>query len=391
MHLSRPQLATLILIKIAYAFFAVLVFARFTSLGDTQDYLTGEYIDRNNVASTAYLMSVIGNAVGKGGGFIISVGLSVTGIVYLLEKARLSARDTALTFMLTALPSFGVWTSVFSKEVFVLFSFCLCTGGLIEMVKRRRRFFSLAQLAGLALLTFMKPHYSLSIYLSLAGMWTYYAGCRRELMLALMIVILAVITGLCIRYVDEIYQYTQIMPLHFSQSGGSTRHNTFWLDEWDFFTYLPVGVPVAFIGPTLPEAFHSPKLIPSFIEGCLLFGFIAVNGRRAVFYRKQLNVMGLLLMLSFVLVLFLTHYPFGLFNPGSAVRYRSGFILPLCVFVLFLAARHRPLTADKTAVDQGITEDEQNAGEHEHGNRPHHRPGIDQSVTDYGRDQRYEN
>lgn len=343
MHTSRHQLFAIFLLKIAYAFFAVLVFSKFTSLGDTQDYLHGEHLNRNNIASTAYLMSFIGVTLGTWGGFILCLGLSVLGILYLLEKTRFSARNNALVMVLIALPSFGVWTSIFSKEVFVLFSFCLCTGGLIDLLTRRRRFFSLLQIAGLALLTFMKPHYSVSIYLSVAGILAYHAGFRKELMLALIVLMSVICVGLCIRYVDEIYQYTQIMPLHFSQSGGSTRHNTFWLDEWDFFTYLPIGVPMAFIGPTLPEAIHSLKLIPSSIEGHFLFGFILLNGWRAVFYGKQLNVMGLLLMMSFVLVLFLTHYPFGLFNPGSAIRYRSGFIFPLCVFVLFLATRNRPL------------------------------------------------
>lgn len=343
MHTSRHQFFAIFLLKIAYAFFAVFVFSKFTSLGDTQDYLHGEHLGRNNIASTAYLMSVIGVTLGTWGGFILCIGLSVSGIIYLLEKTRFSARNNALVIILIALPSFGVWTSIFSKEVFVLFSFCLCTGGLIDLLARRRRFFSLLQLVGLALLTFMKPHYSVSIYLSLAGILTYHAGFRKELMLVLMVLMTVTSVGLCIHYVDEIYQYTQIMPLHFSQSGGSTRLNTFWLDEWDFFTYLPIGVPMAFIGPMLPEAIHSLKLIPSLIEGHFLFGFILLNGWRAVFYGKQLNVMGLLMMMSFVLVLFLTHYPFGLFNPGSAVRYRSGFIFPLCVFVLFLATRNRPL------------------------------------------------
>jgi hypothetical protein len=148
MHTSRHQLLAIFLLKIAYAFFAVLVFSKFTSLGDTQDYLHGEHLNRNNIASTAYLMSFIGVTLGTWGGFILCLGLSVLGILYLLEKTRFSARNNALVMILIALPSFGVWTSIFSKEVFVLFSFCLCTGGLIDLLTRRRRFFSLLQIAG---------------------------------------------------------------------------------------------------------------------------------------------------------------------------------------------------------------------------------------------------
>ena len=119
MYTSRQQLSGICLIKIAYAFFAVLVFARFTSLGDTGDYLNGEYLERNNLASTAYLMSLIGAALGNIGSYVFSLILSVWGMVYLLEKAEFSSGNIRLVFVLMLLPSFGVWTSILSKEVFV--------------------------------------------------------------------------------------------------------------------------------------------------------------------------------------------------------------------------------------------------------------------------------
>lgn len=341
MHTSKSQLMTICLIKVAYAFFAVFIFARFSSLGDTQDYLQGEYIERNNLASTAYLMSMIGTTLGVVGSFVFSLAMSLWGIIYLLEKARFSLMHSRIVIFLMILPSFGVWTSILSKEVFVLFSFCLCTGGLIELLMGRRFIFSLFQLVGLALLTFIKPHYSLCIYLSIAAIMLNRSGFRRELLLAITLLFFLVAAVLSFLNVEVIYQNTQALPAHFSLQGGTTRINDFWIDEYDFFTYLPVGLPLAFIGPSFTEALSSIKLLPFFIEGCLLFGFVAVNGWRAVFYRHYINVLGVVLMLTFCLALLLTHYPFGLFNPGSAVRYRSGFILPLCIFVLYLATLNR--------------------------------------------------
>ncbi|MRT26619.1 hypothetical protein GJV14_21915 [Enterobacteriaceae bacterium RIT697] len=343
MYSIRRHLFFILIVKTAYALFAIFVFSRFTSLGDTQDYLDGEYIDRNNLASTAYLMSVIGSALGQWGGYIFSISLSSLGMCYLLRIAELPYRQMTVTMILIMLPSFGVWTSIFSKEVFVLFSFCLSTAGLIDLYNQKRRFFSLAQWCGLALLTFIKPHYAASIYISMLAIMAYHTGFKRELMLALMIIVLSMSCVLCFFYIDSIYYFTQIMPAHFSLAGGSTRLNTFWQDEWDFFTYLPIGATVAFIGPTFPEAISSPKLLPFFIEGCFLLGLILSYGWGSVVYQKKVNVLGLCLMMTFALTLMLTHYPFGLFNPGSAVRYRSGFIFPLCVFVLFLSVKNRPL------------------------------------------------
>lgn len=345
MRTSRKQLTGICLIKIAYAFFAVLVFARFTSLGDTGDYLKGEYLERNNLASTAYLMSLIGAVLGNIGSFIFSLILSVWGMVYLLNKADFSAENVRLAFVLMALPSFGVWTSILSKEVFVLFSFCLCTGGLIDLLKHRRVFFSLLQLLGLALLTFIKPHYAVCIYLSALGIIVFRIGFRRELLLALLAPVLIVTLALAIHYIDLIYQYTQIIPIHFSVNGGSTRPNDVWVNKYDFFTYLPVGLPVSFIGPTLSETVAAPKMLPFFLEGIFLAGFVVLYSWRAVFCHGYMNVLGLTLLFTFTFALLLSHYPFGLFNPGTAVRYRSGFIFPMCLFILYIAEGNRRLFA----------------------------------------------
>lgn len=336
MTISRNKLYYLVFIKIFYSFLAVFVFSQFSSLGDTDDYLNGHYLDRSDFSSTAYIMSVIGSSLGTVGSFLLSIVLSVTGILYMLEKARLGNNALILILVLISFPSFGVWTSIFSKEIFVLFSFSICVGGLIDMLREKRDFLSLFQIAALALLTFIKPHYSVAIYCSILTILAYKRGVKAELAISMNIVIFCLIALASVYYIDTIFEYTQIMPKHFSISGGTTRRNEFWDSEYDFFTFMPIGLPMAFIGPTLPESINSIKLLPFMFEGWFLFGLLIYYSATSIIQNQNINTITLSLFFSFTCVLLVTHYPFGLFNPGSAMRYRSGFIMPMCLFLIYL-------------------------------------------------------
>ncbi|WP_159565626.1 hypothetical protein [Budvicia diplopodorum] len=319
-----------------YSFLAVFVFAQFSSLGDTNDYINGYYLDRDDLFSTAYLMSVIGSLLGTVGSFLLSLLLSITGILYMLEKARLGNNQLVLVLVLLSLPSFGVWTSIFSKEIFVLFSFCICTGGLIELINGKRSFLSIFQIVALALLTFIKPHYAVAVYSSMLTILAYKNGIKSELAISVNIIIFCLIILASIYYIEAIFEYTQIMPKHFSRNGGTTRINEFWNSEYDFFTFIPLGLPMAFIGPTLPESINNIKLLPFFFEGCFLFLLIIFYSATSIIRNQNINTMALSLFISFTCVLLIAHYPFGVFNAGSAMRYRSGLIMPMCVFLIYL-------------------------------------------------------
>ncbi|AKJ43442.1 hypothetical protein [Pragia fontium] len=336
MSIPKNTILYIILIKIVYSFLAVFVFSQFSSLGDTDDYLNGHYLHRSDFSSTAYLMSVIGSSLGSLGSFLFSIILSIIGILYMLEKANLQHRTLPLVLLLIALPSFGVWTSIFSKEIFVLFSFCICVGGLIDQLNDKRKFFSIFQIFALLLLTFIKPHYSITIYFSMLTILFYKIGIKSELSISLNIVVFCLVILISMHYIDSIFEYSQIMPKHFSSDGGTTRKNEFWHNEYDFFTFMPIGLPMAFSGPTLVEAINNVKLFPFFFEGTFLFILLVYYNLTSIIVRKKVNTLALSLFFSFTCMILITHYPFGLFNAGSAMRYRSGFILPMCVFLIYM-------------------------------------------------------
>jgi hypothetical protein len=156
----------------------------------------------------------------------------------------------------------------------------------------------------------------------------------------LIFVILLVFTSILILYIfrEKINDLSFKVPDHFSLESSSTRENTFWLEKYDIFWSAPYGMFISFIGPTFSEALRKPFQMIVFIESFfitfLLFGFL-LHSFVSDAYRMKLNLRYIGLFVIPVLWLLFVHYPVGVLNPGSAIRYRSGFYAFICILFFF--------------------------------------------------------
>ncbi|MBB1449632.1 hypothetical protein H5159_00830 [Pseudoalteromonas sp. SG43-1] len=325
--------------RVFYCLFAIFVYSKFSQLGDTSGYLEGAYLYRNDFTSTAYLMSLIGSTLGNFGSALLSILISTFSIVFLYLKLEpyLSSNGRRFFLFITITPSFGMWTSVYSKECILLLFFSLAVGLLIDLCERKK--ISLIRLVIVfAIVTFMKPHYSISLYLTLLVIYLDRSGVEGLYLLVLTIICSALACFFAWYLSDTVYEYTQLLSNSYFVNGASTRENDFWLEQYDFFLYAPVGIVKSFIGPTLFEAVNRIMFMPYFLEGLFIFTSLVVFSYKSVFYKNKLNVFHLAIFLSFTLVLIFSHYPVGIMNPGSSIRYRSGFVFPMICFILFIAS-----------------------------------------------------
>lgn len=237
--------------KITYALFAFFVFSKFSQLGDTDSYLSGHYLYRNDFSSSAYILSLIGNALGSLGGTLFSITLSIIGILYPLNKARLRNKHLKIILFLSLLPSFGVWSSILSKEVFVVFSMGICVGGMIDMHRKKRKFFSFFECISLFILIFFKPHYSLAVVFSVFIIWLYNNGVNGLYAIATSVFLSYVVIVVAVYFEGDITSYALFLADNYFVDGASTRVNDFWIERFDFFTYSILGVPKAFINYNL--------------------------------------------------------------------------------------------------------------------------------------------
>ncbi|MFA0203968.1 hypothetical protein AB4450_12030 [Vibrio breoganii] len=322
--------------KIFYCLFAIFIYSRFTQLGDSESYINGYYLYRNDYTSPAFLLSLIGDKLGYIGSSLFSTIFATIGVLYPLSKARLSIKKQYFILLFCLFPSFGVWTSIISKEIFVLFSMGVCVGGLIDMINNKSSRLTLFQLVCLLMLTALKPHYSLAIYLSFVVIYLHQRGLSGLLTIVATIICTYSAIILAVYFSDRIFNYVTFIADNYFVDGASTRPNDFWLESSDFYTYSLIGVPKAFIGPTLMESLNRSFFFPFFIEGLILFTTVVFYTFAAAFNRKKVNIISFCMMFTFVLILFFAHYPVGILNPGSSIRYRSGMIMPLMTFVFYL-------------------------------------------------------
>ncbi|MCD9211718.1 hypothetical protein LUV35_12085 [Vibrio cholerae] len=333
---NKKILSLLIINKVFYFIFAIFVFSKFSQLGDTEDYISGHYLYREDYTSPAFLLSWLGNNLGESGSYLLSMLISIFSVLYLLHKANLTLRLKILILATIFLPSFGVWTAILSKEVFVLFFMSLSVGFLIDVYSNKRILPSIFNLACFVFLFSLKPHYSSAVFFTYLFLFFRNLGIRQEMLLSMIVFCLVIIIPLTIYYIDVIYYYTQLITNNYFINGGSTRPNNYWNDTYDFFTYAPIGVPKAFIGPTLSETINKISFLPFFIEGVVLFILILLGSFLSIYRKGCVNITSLCVFFTFTLLLMFAHYPVGIVNPGSSTRYRSGIIFPMLVFIYFL-------------------------------------------------------
>ena len=178
--------------KFIYLLVALLVFSRLTSLGDTDAYLEGQFSDRNNVFSFAYVMSFLGEKLGFFS-HIFSLLISCFSIFYLLDRINLSQNDRLLVLFLCFLPSFGVWTSVFTKESFVLFFACISFGYLIDALKGKRLKPTFLQAIVIAAFCTYKPQYALPLMAGILYFFMFKQLKNGYLLVAINVIILIAI------------------------------------------------------------------------------------------------------------------------------------------------------------------------------------------------------
>ena len=349
-------------LKVFYTFFAVYVFSRFTSLNDSAAYLSS-----SGFAGASFTRTVFVALLASGLRTVLTQDILVHlvfsafalgGILYFLSGMKFSQFERILILTLIASPAFGVWSSVVGKEALAVGALGFLLGALIKVRITPSLVTFGVGFCGLILFDFIRPHYgvfvsvftflwllsrnAVSIHIS-TGVW---AG-----------ITLIVISMASIVFYDTISTLLEDLVLPTAQASFSnpdSRSNRFGvniLTAREYITSLPWGIPTAIIGPTLSEAVANPlKLGPFFVFGVVnvfvvVYAFFRVLGLRSNrMLQKQLVICWVLPAAGILLI----HEPFGVYNPGAATRFTTGFIL----FFLF------PMVAIRGLCRAPITNDQ---------------------------------
>jgi hypothetical protein len=329
--------------KLAYTFLALAVYSRFTTLGDSAAYIASSHSKVNWFINSTAIMDYTASSAsfffGDYGTHIFFCILAFYGIYTSLEKANLNKRNLYLTLVFLSLPSIGIWTSIVSKEAIL----CFACGIFIRFLIQVHREEPIDKLIGLTIAIYIigifKPQY-LAVFIPILLFVKYKNTYFRSISAKIIILLSYVVTiiSLAVIYNELIQQTALIVSSHFNPDAASTRDEALWKEPYDFFTKLPYGFYISFVGPTFAEATNKITHLMSFIESWI----IILIGIRFYLYsflerlknlRLDINILLISVVIYFGFMFF--HYPFGVMNPGSAIRYRAGFLPAMFIMLMY--------------------------------------------------------
>ena len=354
--------------KVLYTFYGVFIFSKISNVGDAQGYLAAPInLSFSVVTSNTLLMGTLTAIIKKIVFFDFFVHLvyslfSFYCLKCVIEELKLTkAQEYFLIFMLL-MPSFGTWTSIIVKESLSCSVTSIVLIWIINVINNSKlRFPLIINILALYFSIVLRPVVGFALTCLILNLYLYRINFVDKylrffvLFSGISIVTIATIF-LSISYIkDELLPMAEYYfnPKYTKTVGG--REMGFWKTTSDFYLKAPQGIFIANLGPNLMESIKNPLLIPYFFEG-LLFIFTTLHLIFINFYyqlkRVVISPYFLLTIFFGIIFILLLNYPFGLFNAGSATRYRSSYYHIILILLLFFYSmekkRFRIVRSNKT-------------------------------------------
>lgn len=331
-------------IKVFYLLFGHLVFDSLSQLGDTAQFLNSNEQFSVEVfqQSTVFILffSALSNDIfGSVLGSFPFLLLSFFGVVYAVERGYFDFKTKIIIVVILSFPSFGMWSSVASKEAIMVFSGGILLGTFFDLLGGKKISIILFMLAAY-LFALFKPHYTPAIgSLLFFGYFYRFFVVRKKIYYLTLAVGYSFFIGILFSFSDQLDSVFQTIPIHFVGDSASVRQNTFWIEEYDFLRSAPKGMFLSLWGPTFADVIQSNMKFAYYFESLLLLGILVVSFVNLTAKIKAGTKMDFVLTFSVLTVIFLlifANYPFGTLNAGSALRYRTNIYLFLVILIFLL-------------------------------------------------------
>lgn len=259
--------------------------------------------------------------------------------IYLLHTARFTKGKELVLMCLFCLPSITIWSSIAGKEAVVVSITCIITAQILILHRHLYIKNKFLLLTCLYLLSVMKLQY-LPAYLSIL----FVLYCRSKVKpiaiinLTSTFFLVICLSSLVVYFSTTIDKLSLLIPLHFDAGGSTSRINIYFNEHGDIFKLRPDWWLKGFWGITISEAKSSLTNIFSFLESVLLFtGILYLLSSKFISMVKfgKLNTVYLSILLFAAFYMIIVHYPMGILNAGSSLRYRSGFIISFIVLLAY--------------------------------------------------------
>jgi len=363
-YFSSPLIAYLF-VKVMVTLFVVYFYSKLTTFSDASYYLGQQVNTLGEIARNYYtflvfssLRSVLGSDVAVHLFASLASGAIIWGAVrpyYLLIPRH-------LFWTAVSLPHFLVWSGYTGKEVITIAVFTWIVrlnADLVFGLKVRYVWYVLLISIALA----YRWHYSLPyLWVSVVALLVARTGFARfkvgaagaALGLLLASAVPAALWSLP-RIMAGIDGAASTARTYFVGAGRSTRDYLDLTSVADLVANIWWGLPASIIGPLPGELLERPLFFVVFLEGLFSVSLLIYLMSRTLKCSapwNDLSVFCWIGILPAVIMALLIHYPFGVYNPGSAIRYKQSlaplfYVLPILLLGLF---RYRTSTVPRTSI-----------------------------------------
>lgn len=366
LHLFKSKLLLrLLAIRVFGTFFAFYIYSRLTTLGDAERYLSAQ-LDFNpqNLVNRTSFTDLFYALLGSIFPDIIATlipSLILGFVTYYVFHKSYRCTNKSLFWACMLLPHFVIWSSVAGKEVIAITAFMIVIKSCVDKLVFNK--INIPQVAiALVVGLLMRPHYFIPYFilfigtivkqdnkLKVAKISQGVSGTLLATVFAVFLAMLAASYGVWINFLNTVMTLSEAYFL--SYDADSNRLGIAWSNLSDFLGNIWWGIPTSIVGPTLSESLSKIIFIPIFIEGIISFLLIFYLLKLILRLSDRESKYRPVIIFGFipaVIVALVFHYPFGLFNPGSAIRYKQS-LAPLFYFYpLLLIAEVKRLKAFST-------------------------------------------
>lgn len=359
----KKEFVFIIIVKVFFSLFAFFIYNHFSHLADSERYLNAtvnlsNFLDRTQFVDNIFSILIFFISSKFLTNIFISIVFGIS--FYCVFKDLLEFIDRKLLYICFLLPSFQIWTSVAGKEILAVAGLLFFIKWIVNIQFGRRNSASYL-LLGVVFGLILRPHYGIAyFYLAISviflsriklpflSKWIYIFS------LLIVSIILALILSITIdMWSDQFLIIIDIIKNYFisSETSYANRYYIQWGTITDYFNNIVWGSWVSIVGPTLNESMNRIIYMPFFIEGVFsfilmlffLFRYYLIT-EKELFYRKFFYSS----FIPALIIILMIHYPFGVFNPGAAIRYKQN-ITPLIYFypLLVLACINESIAKKK--------------------------------------------
>jgi hypothetical protein len=359
----KKSIFIFLVFKILYTFYGVFIFSKISNVGDAEGYLLAPInltsaVLRNNTILMGTLTALLKKVLFFD--FFVHLAYSLFSFYCMklvIDELKLTRPQEYFLILMLLMPSFGTWTSIIVKESLSCSLTCIVLIWIINIVNDSKlKFPLLVSVVALYFSIVLRPVVGLALFGLIINLYLYKINSIDKylrffvLFSGISIVTFTTIFLSISLIKDELLPMAEYYfnPKYTGIVGG--RELGFWKSTLDFYFKAPQGIFIANLGPNLIESIRNPLLIPYFFEG-LFFIFSTLYLLFSNFYlqlrRVVISPYFLLTIFFGIIFILLLNYPFGLFNAGSATRYRSSYYHIMIVLLLFFYSKEKKIAVFK--------------------------------------------